>query len=120
METNPSTFAREYRLREWAEMFRECQNRPAGVTIKEWCIDHHVTKSNYYYRLRAVRKACLYRLPAETPVQKLVAIPENLLPRDSQHATGLELTIHGVQIHVTNETSPELLKMVLEVIADVK
>ena len=47
------------RLREWAAQSRDCQGRPADMSVVEWCACHGITKANYYYRLRRVRKACL-------------------------------------------------------------
>ena len=40
-------------------MIRNCQNRPQGMTIDEWCQLHDITKASYYWRLRKVREAVL-------------------------------------------------------------
>ena len=37
----------------------ECQSRPADMKAEIRCNEHGITKANYYYRLRRVRKACL-------------------------------------------------------------
>lgn len=119
METNPSVVAREFRLREWAEMIRECRSRPENVTVREWCNDHHITKTNYYYRLQQVRKACLDCSPEATPARDIAAVPSGLLDTGHEYvASSLELTANGIHVHVTDATSPELLKMVLGVIAN--
>jgi len=34
--------------------------------------------------------------------------------------SGLEVSVNNISIHVTKETTPELLRMVLQVAADVK
>ena len=44
-----SLVARQYRLREWASMIRECNQRPVGMSVDEWCNSHSITKANYYY-----------------------------------------------------------------------
>ena len=36
-------------------MIQDCQNRPIGVTVSEWCQEHSITTSNYYYRMAQVR-----------------------------------------------------------------
>ena len=46
-------------------MIQDCQNRPIGVTVSEWCQEHSITTSNYYYRMAQVRKACLDSLSNE-------------------------------------------------------
>ena len=85
--------------------------------MKEWCGQHDVTVANYYYRLREVRKACLQNIPEESSVQSIVPVPSNLI---SNTNSAIEITIGKIQITVSDATSPALLKMVLQVAADVK
>ena len=56
MSSATTAVAVQYRLKEWAEQIRECQNRPAGMSVVDWCASHGITKANYYYRLRRVRQ----------------------------------------------------------------
>ena len=37
MNSHTSLVAQQTRLSEWAEMVRNCQNRPQGMKIEEWC-----------------------------------------------------------------------------------
>lgn len=57
MNSHTSLVAQQTRLSEWAEMVRNCQNRPQGMKIEEWCQQHDITKASYYWRLRKVREA---------------------------------------------------------------
>lgn len=59
MSSQTSMVAEQVRLRQWATQIQECQNRPADMKVETWCSEHGITKANYYYRLRRVRKACL-------------------------------------------------------------
>ncbi len=59
MSSETTMVAEQCRLQEWAAQIRDCQNRPAGMSVVEWCACNGITKANYYYRLRRVRKACL-------------------------------------------------------------
>ena len=59
MKSQTSLVAQQTRLSEWAEQIKECQNRPQGMKIDEWCKLHGITKANYYWRLRRVREAFL-------------------------------------------------------------
>ena len=43
--------ATRYRLKEWVEQIRDCQNRPAVMSVADWRTSHGITKANYYYRL---------------------------------------------------------------------
>lgn len=59
MKSHTSLVAQQTRLSEWAELVRDCQNRPQGMKIDEWCQLHGITKASYYWRLRKVWEALL-------------------------------------------------------------
>ena len=105
-----------------AEQIRECQNRPAGMSVASWCASHDITKANYYYRLRRVRQVCLENLPPETPTQQIVPVPPCLLHQETQDDTdarpGLSVSVNGLSIHVTESTPMPLLAAVLKVVRD--
>lgn len=122
MNSTTSIVARQYRLQQWAEQIRECQNRPADMSVKEWCQQQAITVANYYYRLREVRKACLESIPVTESTQKIVPVPMDLMNRNSipEQMPGLDVAVNGIRIHVTDGTSQELLRMVLQVAANVE
>ena len=59
MSSQTSLVAKQCRLQTWALQIQECQNRPKDMSVDDWCLQHNITKTNYYYRLRRVREACL-------------------------------------------------------------
>ena len=59
MSTQTSFVAEQFRLQQWANQIKDCQNRPSDMKVDAWCQEHGITKANYYYRLRRVREACL-------------------------------------------------------------
>lgn len=126
-----SLVARQYRLREWASMIRECNQRPVGMSVDEWCNSHSITKANYYYRMKQVRKACLEAIPKEPAEQSVVPVPAELMtmeiPADATQiqsgqsvSASLEIKVNDITLCVTELTSSELLTKVLQVIRDVK
>lgn len=46
MKSHTSLVAQQTRLSEWAELARDCQNRPQGMKINEWCQLHDITKDD--------------------------------------------------------------------------
>ena len=120
MNSATTAVAVQYRLKEWAEQIRECQNRPAGMSVVDWCASHDITKANYYYRLRRVRQVWLENLPPETSAQQIVPVPPCLLHQETQDDTdarlGLSVSVNGLSIHVTESTPMPLLAAVLEVV----
>ena len=123
MSSETSMVAEGFRLQEWAAQIRECQNRPAGMSVVSWCADHGITKANYYYRLRQVRKACLEHIQKEIPAQQIVPVEPGLLQQEHKNGigqSGLNISAKGFSVHVTESTPMTLLAAVLEVIHDVE
>lgn len=119
--------ARQYRLQEWAAQIQDCNRRPLGVTVKEWCTNNNITKANYYYRLKCVRKAYLENVPDDNLGTEIVPVPITTSPVTLQaegsaleSAVGLELSIKGFSLQIATDTSMELLAQVLKVVSDVK
>lgn len=121
MSSETSIVAAGFRLQEWAAKIRECQSRPAGISVASWCADNGITKANYYYRLRRVRKACLEHIQNEIPEQQIVPVESKLLQQEHRDCTrqpGLSISTKGFSVHVTESTPMTLLAAVLEVIQD--
>ena len=79
MSSETTMAAEQCRLQEWATQIRDCQGRPAGMSVAEWCACHGITKANYYYRLRRVREACLETIQGKMPAQQAVPVQPGLL-----------------------------------------
>lgn len=125
MKTQTSLVSRQCRLREWAEMVRDCQNRPIGMSVGEWCEEHSITKANYYYRMTEVRKACLEQASIQMPEQPIVPITDMLLtkvraPKSVSTKSTIDVRLNGICITVNEHTSMELLDRVIKVISHVQ
>ena len=122
MSSVTTAVAVQCRLQEWAAQIRECQNRPAGMSVVDWCASHGITKANYYYRLRRIRQAYLENLPPEAPVQQIVPVNACLLQQETQSGSGIQqglsVSVNGFSIHVTESTPMPLLAAVLGVVRD--
>ena len=117
MSSETTIVAAQYRLQEWAAQIRDCQNRPEGMSIADWCSLHGITKPNYYYRLRQVRKACLAALPEKAVPQPVVPVKAELLNPDGPEAVPeVTINLNGCLIHVTETTPMALLSNVIGVI----
>ena len=120
MSSETTIVAEQCRLQEWAAQIRDCQSRPSGMSVVSWCACHGITKANYYYRLRRVREACLKTIQGKMPAQQVVPVePELLQCREQEGRTpqsGLDISIKGFSIHVTESTSMPLLAEVLKAV----
>ncbi|MDD3041079.1 IS66 family insertion sequence element accessory protein TnpB [Bacteroides sp.] len=119
MNSTTSMVATHYRLQEWAEQVRACQNRPDGTKVIDWCTQNGITRADYYYRLRKVREACLESMPKDMLGASIVPVPAEIMnPKPDPNASvGLDISANGFTIHVTEATSLELLSTILQVIA---
>lgn len=118
MDSITTMTAKQYRLQQWTEQIHACRNRPAGMSVEEWCGEQGITKATYYYRLRRVREACLDGLrPGEmVPVSRALMAACQEKEKESFQQGGLDLEWNQYTIHVTVDTDPSLLASVLRVI----
>ena len=45
MSTQTSFVAEQFRLQQWANQIKDCQNRPSDMKVDAWCQEHGITKS---------------------------------------------------------------------------
>lgn len=124
MKTKARLVAETIRLKQWSQQICECQNRPASLTMDDWCRQQGITKVNYYYRLRRVRQAILnysveensnrIQIPdfVELPVPAdclSLAIPREQTMPEKSAASAVIRGNSGIAIDVFPKTSPELL-----------
>ena len=118
MSSQTSLVAEQVRLQQWAAQIQECKNRPADMNVETWCSEHGITKANYYYRLKRVRKVCLevcnpapsfieLPQPSETmPSAKTCDYKPVAILRDSR----------GLALEFYNHASTDIIRSLLEVL----
>ena len=40
----------------WINIIRQCQDRPAGTTAKQWLAENDISEKSYYYWFRKIRR----------------------------------------------------------------
>ena len=117
MKSQTSLVAQQTRLREWAEQIRDCNNRPHGMTVDEWCQGQGITKANYYWRLRKVREELLKvtdSMPAfaelKAPAPETTLIENNSL---SQLKIAAVIKTDKWSIEITDQASPAFLNTLI-------
>ncbi len=121
---------KQYRLQNWMEAIRD--QKASGLSIRQWCEQHHVTKYQFYYRQRAVRAAMAdavkaESLPASSSTEITVPVPLNKKPAFVQvpqdfvpAAVGAVMRVRrgDVILEVSNDASDRILGLLREVILD--
>ena len=106
---------------EWMELIQEC--RTSGMSDKEWCDQHHIQRSSFYYHIRRFRDSACTIPEATLPVvhdkQEEVQLRiSDPLPihtpalNNSLEFTGdtvIRLTVQGFRIEITNAAAGETI-----------
>ena len=108
---------------EWLELIQEC--RTSGMSDKDWCDQHHIQRSSFYYHIRRFRDSACTIPEASLPVvhgkQEVVQIqisnadsfpvhtPALNNPLEFSSNTAIRLTIHGFRIEITNAAAGETI-----------
>ena len=115
MNSQTSLVARQCRLQAWALQIKDCQSRPAEMTVNEWCIQNNITKANYYYRLKCVRQACLDSMESassfiEVPVAKIAPAGER---ECSSGVSAVIRSSNGLCIELHDNATADFLKKLI-------
>ena len=105
----------------WLNIITECQQRPAGVSAKQWLADNGIQEKTYYYWLRKFRReACeQIQLPAVTTQAEVsfaefhVQAPSPVKLTAADHAVAT-IRANGITLEIAGNISEPLLRMLLQ------
>ena len=63
----------EVRLAHWAEIVKQCQNRPEGMSANTWLKQNGIAIKNYYYWQRRVRNEVFDQITSAFPSSTMPA-----------------------------------------------
>jgi hypothetical protein len=104
----------QYRLTQWGQLLSE---RTTGETINKFCERKGITRPQFLYWQRKLRKAVCTELttqptPVNLPVPNGWAICEHPVSTLEKTSTGISVKIGEFQITVDDNFNPELLSKV--------
>ena len=128
----------EVRLASWRTVVEQCQQRPEGMTIKQWLQDNNINRDQYFYYQRRLRQAAFAKiegthlpavrqtsevafaeLPSETVSAACAAATGAQEDRPSTADTGFRpdavVRTDAGTIELSNTVSEPLLRNLLEV-----
>ena len=122
----------EVRLTNWTSIVKQCQARPLGQTISQWCNEAGIGEKKYYYWQRKVRRQAVEQmesmLPSAAKSTDDVAFAEvKIPPASSSDHVSSDNEDHAMQfqpdvlirrgdlvIGVTNKASDRILNRILQ------
>lgn len=114
----------EVRLASWKAIVDECNDRPKGMSAKQWLAENNISEKTYYYWLRRIRREACSQLQPEVPMTTeqdtpLVAFAEIPVPNTPKTQEFIpfkaDVMIHtgSFVIGIANSASESLLSKVL-------
>jgi putative transposase len=112
----------------WLGIIKQCQERPEGISVKQWLADNSIREKSYYYWLRKFRKEAYEEMQAplsetqqteitfaELPVPAKM-LPDRMMPDEIHEAIQPAAVIRtdGITIEVSNGISEALLATILK------
>lgn len=120
---NTREVTRQYRLKQWMEIVREC--RSSGQTVSAWCAAHDINPKSYYYWLRRVRMAACEALPSLTGNNSIVPVNMPLpsagsAPANQESSSDIVLHLGAVTLEIRNTASAALIESTLRAVQNVR
>ena len=115
----------EMRLNNWTEICRQCQARPSGMTVENWCNENGIKIKTYYYWQRKVRREVYNQMKESLPAvnePQAVAFAElpyriTTEPPVPLHKPDAVIRKGNLSVELSNSVSDELLSRLLGVMA---
>lgn len=105
------------RSQRWAAVIKD--RIESGLSVTDYCEQNNLSKTQYYYWLRKIREQVIEtQMPQLVELQPPAPVKRISTPPDDSFSAEMTISVGNVNLAVNSSTSPELLKMVLGVIAN--
>lgn len=116
MKTETSLISKQVRYKQWADDIRDCNARPKDMTVVAWCKNHGIKPNTYYWRLTALRRACIDMLPDHNQeddaeiTPRFVELKTSDNPNiDNQTSSSVVMRVGNSSIEISEEISDSFL-----------
>lgn len=69
----------DIRRANWQKILKQCRQRPADTTIKQWCFDNGISDKSYYYWQRKFRREAAKHISIPAAVLETAPVTDVLL-----------------------------------------
>lgn len=115
----------QVRLAQWTQIIEECNQRPSGMTAKQWLADNNISDKSYYYWQRRIRNK-IANSTSVTSIDDEITFSDITNPSFSNsseyhYADGFTadaiIKCGNSVIALSNSVSDAMLSKILEVVA---
>ena len=125
----------EVRLTRWTRLVEQCQSRPEGQTIAQWCKEAGIGEKTYYYWQRRVRLHCAAQIAGGLPATRTESnevsfaevkfssnrLGEAMGPPVQEPSTSLQPDVFirrgDILVGITNNASDRILDRIMREVA---
>ena len=99
------------RNQSWLQMIKD--QKSSGLSIKQWCIENHISENCFFYRQKKLRES------AGNALQMFIEVPK---PDDRPHLensynnSAAQIVSGNVVIEINNNASEELIDRIVRVL----
>jgi len=125
MKSETAIVAAHIRHQQWMDDIRDCNSRPLGMTVAEWCNNHQISRDTYYYRMKTLRKLCLYACGDndETDIRENLAVnpkfvelvPKPEISTIAEIPATAVIRVGNAEIEVHDNITDDFLRRIVEV-----
>ena len=111
--------AQEKQMENWLSIINECKN--SGMKVKDWLIENNISRDQYYYWYRRIKKKACEEIAIKKETQKneIVKI-ECESPISATSDKFITLKTANINIDIPCNASADVIKTVLEVAVNAK
>ena len=103
----------QIRVKNWTAIIQD--RNQSGLSVKDYCAQHQLTRDSYYYWLRKVKETLLTESGfVEVTQPKKLPVPETTTADPKEMMT---LTFRGMQLDIPISVQRDTLSMIVEVAA---
>lgn len=120
MASKSVTLRQQANISRWIQEVQSCCNRPAEMTVQDWCDEHGIKSSTYYQHYLKVKDLCVEQMKTQlTVVEPQSTFVELKEPVSTPNNT-ISISCGNVRIELKEDVSESFLIKVFGALSHVE
>ena len=105
----------EIRNQQWLQMIQD--QKSSGLTVKDWCLENHISENCFYYRQHKLRMAAAGMVSQFVEITRSAGSRQLSQHLENQNINSAASIVSGkVVIGLSNQASEELIRRIVRVL----